>query len=136
MHLIWNYTVASIIPRFHAQQLQVLADEDGSDSDSDSDNDAETDKRKVKDITKGMEMKKITRAKEKVQVSRKDTKEALLHHNPLHPELALKVLGQICNGQNRVMQVVFLSLILCTYCTYFCIHICFTLYGIAIILFS
>jgi inositol 1,4,5-triphosphate receptor type 1 len=84
--------------------LQVLADEDGSDSDSDSDNDAETDKREVKDITKGMEMKKITRAKEKVQVSRKDTKEALLHHNPLHPELALKVLGQICNGQNRVMQ--------------------------------
>ena len=61
----------------------------------------------MKDITKGMEMKKITRTKEKVQVSRKDTKEALLHHNPLHPELALKVLGQICNGQNRVMQVVF-----------------------------
>ena len=44
--------------------------------------------------------------KQKVQVSDKDTKDALLHRDPTHVALALKVVGQMCNGQNRMLQVI------------------------------
>ena len=54
---------------------------------------------------KGIEMKQMD--KKKVQVTDKDTKDALLHCDPTHVTLALKVVGQMCNGQNRMLQVIY-----------------------------
>ena len=44
--------------------------------------------------------------KRKVQVSDKDTKDVLLYRDPTHVALALKVVEQMCNGQNRMLQVI------------------------------
>ena len=44
--------------------------------------------------------------KQKVQVSDKDTKDVLLYRDPTHVALALKVVEQMCNGQNRMLQVI------------------------------
>ena len=103
VHTVWYSMVQySTVCFSSTPKHRLKTEEDSDDSDTDSEDDGV--ESKGKETVKGIEMKQVN--KQKVQVSDKDTKDVLLYRDPTHVALALKVVEQMCNGQNSMLQVI------------------------------
>ena len=53
----------------------------------------------------GIEMRDLSRQHDPVDPMERDSAESLAFHDPTHVQLTLQVLGLMCDGQNRNLQV-------------------------------
>ena len=78
---------------------------DDSDSDSENETESESEEEPKETVGEGMEMQVLSKAQFSADPVQRDSAESLAFHDPTHVQLTLKVLGLMCDGQNRTLQV-------------------------------